>query len=67
MTIDKPWNEMTREEKLDFLWDCHQTWDKRLQEVADMEEVWEEEFLLFGRIRLGKKVRRKKWLPRKTD
>ena len=62
----KDWKDMNRKEKVDYLWELHQTWDKKLEEVADMEEVWEEEILLFGRFSIGKKIKRKKWLPRRS-
>ena len=65
MPQQKKWDDMSRDEKLDYLWELKDIWERRLKEVANLERVWEDDILLFGFIPLGKKVRREVWRPRK--
>lgn len=61
----KEWNEMNRDEKIDYLWDLKDIWETKLKEVANLERVWEDVIYLFGVVPIAKKVRRERWRTKK--
>ena len=61
----KPFEQMSFDERIQYLWELKDIWEKRLRETLDLEQVWEEDILLFGKIKIGTKIRRKVWRPKK--
>lgn len=63
----KQFEDMTWKERVEHLWDLKDIWEQKLRETLDMEQVWEEDILLFGRFKIGTKIKRKRWRLKKTN